>query len=116
MMSTSTRRSVFITGGTRALGEAVVRRFLTDGYSVSSTWIVDRERDPLLDTLDGDREVTANIVAPTTMDTPATRKAIPDADHSASVTPDEVASSIAFLASEPARELRDAWLPIYGSA
>ncbi len=60
--------------------------------------------------------VTANVVAPSTMDTAANRKAMPDADHSAWVTPDDVASSIAFLASEPAGELRGAWLPVYGSA
>lgn len=60
--------------------------------------------------------VTANVVAPSTLDTEANRRAMPDADHDAWVAPSEVAASIAFLASEPAGELRGAWLPVYGSA
>lgn len=61
-------------------------------------------------------QVTANIVAPSTLDTEANRKAMPDADHASWVPPSAVAASIAFLASEEAGQLRGAWLPIYGSA
>jgi NAD(P)-dependent dehydrogenase (short-subunit alcohol dehydrogenase family) len=60
--------------------------------------------------------ITANVVAPSTIDTPATRGSMPDADHSAWVSPSDVAASIAFLASEEAGQLRGAWLPVYGSA
>lgn len=60
--------------------------------------------------------VTANVVAPSTLDTPANRRAMPDADASRWVTPEDVAASIAYLASEPAGQLRGAWLPVYGSA
>ncbi len=60
--------------------------------------------------------VTANVVAPSTLDTERNRTAMPDADHSSWVPPSEVAASIAFLASDPAGQLRGAWLPVYGSA
>lgn len=60
--------------------------------------------------------ITANVVAPSTIDTPATRESMPDADHSGWVSPSDVAASIAFLASEEAGQLRGAWLPVYGSA
>ncbi len=231
-------KTVLITGGTGALGGAVVRRFLGDGHAVASTWVVDRERDALLDSLEGGDDavalvradvtdpdsvaaalqqveqqvgrpdvlvhlvgawkggakvqehdlatwhrmmdlnlttafvctrallphmyendwgrivlvssrtaragrsgqsayaiakagvgvlaetiaeeargtgVTANVVAPSTIDTAANRQAMPDADHSAWVTPDSVARSIAFLASDAAGDLRGAWLPVYGA-
>lgn len=62
------------------------------------------------------RDVTANVVAPSTLDTPANRAAMPDADFSAWVPPDDVAAMIAFLASNEAGQLRGAWLPVYGSA
>lgn len=60
--------------------------------------------------------ITANVIAPSTLDTPANRRAMPDADHSAWVSPADIAASIAFLASEEAGQLRGAWLPAYGSA
>jgi NAD(P)-dependent dehydrogenase (short-subunit alcohol dehydrogenase family) len=60
--------------------------------------------------------VTANVVAPSTLDTPANRKAMPNADHSAWVPPSDVAAAISFLTSEEAGQLRGAWLPVYGSA
>jgi NAD(P)-dependent dehydrogenase (short-subunit alcohol dehydrogenase family) len=60
--------------------------------------------------------VTANVVAPSTLDTPANRSAMPDADHGTWVQPADAAASIAFLASEAAGQLRGTWLPLYGSA
>jgi NAD(P)-dependent dehydrogenase (short-subunit alcohol dehydrogenase family) len=60
--------------------------------------------------------VTANVIAPSTLDTPANRQALPDSDFSAWVPPSDVAATIAFLASEEAGQLRGAWLPVYGSA
>jgi NAD(P)-dependent dehydrogenase (short-subunit alcohol dehydrogenase family) len=60
--------------------------------------------------------VTANVIAPSTLDTPANRAAMPDADHGAWVSPSDVAASIAFLATEDAGPLRGAWFPVYGSA
>jgi NAD(P)-dependent dehydrogenase (short-subunit alcohol dehydrogenase family) len=59
-------------------------------------------------------DVTANVVAPSTMDTPANRRALPDSDPRTWVTVDEVASSIAFLVSDAAGALRGARLPVYG--
>jgi NAD(P)-dependent dehydrogenase (short-subunit alcohol dehydrogenase family) len=61
-------------------------------------------------------DITANVVAPSTLDTPANRAAMPDSDFSAWVPQDDVAASIAFLASQEAGQLRGAWLPVYGSA
>jgi NAD(P)-dependent dehydrogenase (short-subunit alcohol dehydrogenase family) len=61
-------------------------------------------------------DVTANVVAPSTLDTSANRAAMPDSDFSAWVPPDDVAANIVFLASQEAGQLRGAWLPVYGSA
>ena len=60
--------------------------------------------------------VTANTVAPSTLDTPANRKMISGGDFSTWVTPADLAASIVYLASDAAGQLRGAWLPVYGSA
>ena len=59
--------------------------------------------------------VTANVVAPSTMDTPANRRAMPDADTSSWVTLDDVAASISFLINEQAGAIRGATLPLNGA-
>ena len=60
--------------------------------------------------------ILVNAVLPSTMDTPANRKAMPDADFSKWPKVDEVARAIAFLAS-PANALTSgALVPVYGKA
>jgi NAD(P)-dependent dehydrogenase (short-subunit alcohol dehydrogenase family) len=59
--------------------------------------------------------VTANVVAPSTIDTPANRAAMPGSDFARWVTPDDVAASVEFLIGEAAGALRGAWLPVHGS-
>lgn len=51
----------------------------------------------------GPESVTVNAIAPTTIDTPANREAMPKADRSGWVTPDEIASLIVWLTSDEAR-------------
>ena len=46
------------------------------------------------------RRITANAVLPTVLDTPANRRAMPNADHSSWLLPEEVAEVILFLVSE----------------
>lgn len=58
--------------------------------------------------------VRANIVIPGTMDTAGNRQAMPNADLSSWVTPESVASVIAFLLSDAACDVTGAWLPVYG--
>jgi NAD(P)-dependent dehydrogenase (short-subunit alcohol dehydrogenase family) len=56
--------------------------------------------------------VTVNAVAPSTMDTPGNRQAMPDADRSTWVSTDAVAAAIAFLASEEAGGVSGAVVPV----
>ena len=63
-----------------------------------------------------DEEIWINAVAPSILDTPANRAAMPDADHGQWVRPDAVADMIAFLASPDNRVTRGAVIPVYGGA
>lgn len=61
-------------------------------------------------------EIWVNAVAPSVLDTPANRKAMPDADYNGWVAPSAVAEVITFLASPDNRVTRGAVIPVYGGA
>jgi NAD(P)-dependent dehydrogenase (short-subunit alcohol dehydrogenase family) len=58
--------------------------------------------------------VNVNAVLPGTIDTPENRRAMPDADFDSWVSPEAIADVIVFLASDAARGITGATLPIYG--
>lgn len=58
--------------------------------------------------------ITANCVMPGTIDTPQNRAAMPDADRSTWVQPENIASVIAFLLSREARAVSGAAIPVTG--
>ena len=60
--------------------------------------------------------ILVNAVAPSIMDTPANRAAMPKADHAAWPKVEEVAATILFLASPANRVTRGAIVPVYGKA
>jgi NAD(P)-dependent dehydrogenase (short-subunit alcohol dehydrogenase family) len=60
--------------------------------------------------------VRINAILPSTMDTPANRAAMPDADASRWVSLSSAAGVIAFLLSDDARDVSGAVLPVYGRA
>jgi NAD(P)-dependent dehydrogenase (short-subunit alcohol dehydrogenase family) len=60
------------------------------------------------------RAVLVNAVAPSIIDTPANRAAMPKADHAAWPKPEEIAATIAFLASPENRVTTGAIVPVPG--
>jgi NAD(P)-dependent dehydrogenase (short-subunit alcohol dehydrogenase family) len=60
--------------------------------------------------------ILVNAVAPSIMDTPANRKAMPKADFSAWPKVEEVAATILFLASPDNKVTRGAIVPVYGKS
>lgn len=61
-----------------------------------------------------DRGITVNCVLPGTIDTPQNRRDMPGADFSKWVAPEAIADVIVFLASDAARAVSGAALPVYG--
>lgn len=61
-----------------------------------------------------DKNINVNCVLPTTIDTPENRSAMPNADPSRWVAPRDLANVIAFLASDNARAIHGAALPVTG--
>ncbi|MGH7582862.1 MAG: SDR family NAD(P)-dependent oxidoreductase [Gemmatimonadales bacterium] len=63
-----------------------------------------------------DRGVRINAILPSTLDTPANRAEMPNADPAKLVSLDSAAGLIAFLLSDAARDISGAAIPIYGRA
>ena len=61
-----------------------------------------------------DKKINVNCVLPTIIDTPQNRAAMPDADPGRWVAPADLASVILFLASDDARAIHGAALPVTG--
>jgi NAD(P)-dependent dehydrogenase (short-subunit alcohol dehydrogenase family) len=60
--------------------------------------------------------INVNCVLPGTIDTPDNRQSMPNADHSRWVTPEALADVIMFLASDAARAIHGAAIPVYGTS
>lgn len=61
-----------------------------------------------------DSHINVNCVMPSIIDTPENRAAMPDADFARWVAPDALADAIVFLASDAARAIHGAALPVVG--
>jgi len=81
-------------------------------YSASKAALVSLMKTVALE--NKDVGITANVILPGTMDTPANRKAMPGADVSTWVQPASVASLILWLAGDAGKDLTGAAIPVYG--
>jgi len=82
-------------------------------YSASKAAMVSLIRTVALE--NKDVGITANVILPGTMDTPANRKAMPNADVSKWVQPANVARLIISLAGDAGKDVNGAAIPVYGS-
>ena len=62
-----------------------------------------------------DAGITANVILPGTIDTPANRQAMPGADTSQWVQPVTIASLIVWLARDAGTDVNGAAIPVYGA-
>lgn len=60
------------------------------------------------------RGINVNCIVPGTIDTPQNREAMPKADFSTWVPPEDLAHVVAFLLSDEARSVTGAAVPVYG--
>ena len=82
-------------------------------YSASKAAMVSLIKTVALENKDAG--ITANVILPGTMDTPANRKSIPNADFSKWVQPATVAALITWLAGDAGKDVNGAVIPVYGS-
>jgi NAD(P)-dependent dehydrogenase (short-subunit alcohol dehydrogenase family) len=63
-----------------------------------------------------DKGINVNGVLPSTIDTPPNRESMPNADFSKWVAPEDLANTIAYLASDQAKALHGASIEVYNRA
>jgi NAD(P)-dependent dehydrogenase (short-subunit alcohol dehydrogenase family) len=83
-------------------------------YSVSKAALVALVKTVALEVKDSG--ITANVVLPSVIDTPANRAAMASANPSKWVTGESIAGLLVWLASDAARDVNGAAIPIYGRA
>ena len=83
------------------------------GAYVASKSVVMRLTETLAEELRGEG-VNVNAVLPTILDTPANRSAMPDADPAQWVSAEHLAGVMCFLASDVAKDIHGALLPVRG--
>lgn len=81
-------------------------------YSASKAAVVSLIRTVGIENQDAG--LRANVILPGTMDTPANRAAMPNADFRKWVQPANVASLVVWLASDAGKEITGAAIPMYG--
>ena len=85
---------------------------MVGAYSASKAALVSLVQTIALE--NKDRGISANVILPGTMDTPANRAAMPGADPAKWVRPAQVASLLVHLASDEASQISGAVIPILG--
>lgn len=83
-------------------------------YSVSKLGVTHLVRTAALQTRG--TGITVNAVVPSIIDTPANRRAMPDAAHERWPAPGDIAAVYMFLASPAAKLISGGSLPVYGLA
>lgn len=84
------------------------------GYALSKSLLF--KLAELLNAEGKEKNVVTSIVVPSTIDTPANRAAMPEADFSSWVKPSDIAEVIYFACSEAGIALRETVLKVYGNA
>ena len=91
----------------------------TDGkrnvaYALSKTLVF--KLAELLNAEASGKDIVASVIVPSTIDTPENRSAMPDADFSKWVKPEDIAEAMYYLVTEKGRALREPVLKMYSSA
>jgi NAD(P)-dependent dehydrogenase (short-subunit alcohol dehydrogenase family) len=92
---------------------AVAPRARQSGYAVSKMGLI-----ALTEVIAAEVKgsgVTANVILPSIIDTPANRKAMPKADPRKWVEPEQIGATMRFLCSDAAASINGARIPIYGA-
>jgi NAD(P)-dependent dehydrogenase (short-subunit alcohol dehydrogenase family) len=81
-------------------------------YSASKAAMVSLMRTVAMENKDAG--LRANVILPGTIDTPANRKAMPNADFSKWVLPASIGSLVVWLAGNAGKDVNGAVIPVYG--
>jgi len=104
-------RMVFI-GARPAMTPGIAKNMV--GYSLTKSLLF--RLSEIINEEGKNKGISSIVVVPSIIDTPPNREAMPDADFTKWVTPEEIAENIAHLATPAGRKLREAVLKVYGDS
>ena len=81
-------------------------------YSASKAALISLVRTAALENRDAN--ITANVILPGTIDTPANRASVPNGSYSGWVSPGRIAGLAVFLVSDAGAQITGAAIPVYG--
>jgi NAD(P)-dependent dehydrogenase (short-subunit alcohol dehydrogenase family) len=110
MMQQENGGRIIMVGARPALRAKEANRSL--GYALSKSLIF--KLADALNVAGSDNNVTASVIVPSTIDTPSNREAMPKADFTKWVAPEEIAAAMTHLCSSATKSWRDSTLKIYG--
>ena len=114
LASQAAARQMVLRGG-GAIVNVSARAALHEGEKIAAYAVSKRALLQLTDAMAAELRpsgVTVNAVLPATIDTPANRKAMPDADFSTWTKPEDIARVIVFLAGPDGRVVTGARIPV----
>ena len=62
------------------------------------------------------KNITSTVIVPSTIDTPANRQSMPDADFTKWVSPGAIADTVVFLLSDSGRQMREGVVKMYNNS
>ncbi|GAB4018700.1 SDR family NAD(P)-dependent oxidoreductase [Spirosoma migulaei] len=83
-------------------------------YALSKSLIF--ELANLVNAAGNDSHISATVIVPSTIDTPINREAMPDADPTKWITPEDISKTIAFVLSDTGRMISDPILKLYNQS
>jgi NAD(P)-dependent dehydrogenase (short-subunit alcohol dehydrogenase family) len=107
MQSRGTGRLVFV--GARPAFDPVAGKNMS-AYSISKSMIF--RLAELINSESKDKDITASVIVPATIDTPANRSSMPDADYSKWVTPAQIAEILMMIVSKTGAPLKETILKL----
>jgi NAD(P)-dependent dehydrogenase (short-subunit alcohol dehydrogenase family) len=103
---------LFLVGARPALSAAVSKGMVAYGLAKS---LVFRVAEMMNDEAKG-TNVSVHVIVPSIIDTPQNRVAMPEADFTQWVTPEQIAQVVSFYAGASASALRESVIKLYGRA
>ena len=107
MQSSGTGRLVFV--GARPAFDPVAAKNMS-AYAISKSMIF--RLAEIINAASKDKDITASVIVPSTIDTPANRSSMPDADFSKWVTPAQIAELLMMIVSKTGAPLKETVLKL----
>jgi NAD(P)-dependent dehydrogenase (short-subunit alcohol dehydrogenase family) len=112
MEKQETGGQIVMTGARPAMDPGAAKQMVA--YSLTKSLLFSLAE--VINTQGKENGITSSVIVPSIIDTPANRKAMPDADFTKWVTPEQIADNLHHLVTPAGLKLRETVMKVYGDA